>query len=437
MQVKTTRAMMMSAALAVAGVGTLIGPLTSPAIAQEQTVEQSPLETRAADVVALIEGEGNAEDVFSDAFLAQVSAETFAQISQQLTAQLGPIVGVESVEPTGAYKAQITLRFESALAAGPMTLSATEPYKIEGLLLNDIRPVATGKDSVSTDMDALPGSKAAWFGPLDGDPIFTYGDASQPFALGSTFKLYVLAALARAVDEGRLSWDDVVTLDAKSFPSGIMQSWPDGSPVTLHTAATLMISISDNTATDLVLHTVGRDAVEAEMRASGNAHLAKTLPFLSTREMFVIKASDLGETYAAASEAERRAMLASLDLDAIDEDRMLETFTSGTPVLIEDIEWFASMADERALMRVLAALPDDTARRIMTVNPVFDEKETANWEYVGYKGGSEPGVLNMSWLLRDHAGRWYMLAISQMDPASAVDTTGLLLMAKRILALAD
>ena len=301
MQVKTTRAMMMSAALAVAGVGTLIGPLTSPAIAQEQTVEQSPLETRAADVVALIEGEGNAEDVFSDAFLAQVSAETFAQISQQLTAQLGPIVGVESVEQTGENKAQITLRFEKATAAGPMTLSASEPYKIEGLLLNDIRPVASDADDISADLSALPGSAAAWFGPLDGDPLFTYGDPARQYALGSAFKLYVLAALSRAVSEGRLSWDQVVPLDAKSFPSGIMQKWPDGAPVTLQTAATLMISISDNTATDLVLKTVGRDAVEAEMRASGHADLGKTLPFLTTREMFVIKASDLGETYAAAS----------------------------------------------------------------------------------------------------------------------------------------
>ena len=437
MQVKTTRAIMMGAALALASVGAAIDPMAYPAHAQEESAEQSPLDARAADVVDLIRGEGDAADVFSDAFLAQVSAETFAQISQQLTAQLGPIVGVESVEPTGAYKAQITLRFENALAAGPMTLSASEPYKIEGWLLNDIKPVATGKDAISADIDALPGSKAAWFGPLDGDPIFTYGDASQPFALGSTFKLYVLAALARAVDEGRLAWDDVVTLDAKSFPSGIMQSWPDGSLVTLHTAATLMISISDNTATDLVLHTVGRDAVEAEMRASGNAHLAKTLPFLSTREMFVIKASEMGNVYAAADEAQRRAMLASLDLDGIDEARFLDTFTSGTPVLIDEVEWFASMVDERGLMRVLAALPDDTARQIMTVNPVFDESETANWDYVGYKGGSEPGVLNMSWLLRDDAGRWYMLAISQMDPASEVDTTGLLLMAKRILALAD
>ena len=174
-------------------------------------------------------------------------------------------------------------------------------------------------------------------GPLDGDPVFTYGDATRQFPLGSTFKLYVLAAVSRAVDEGRLAWDDVLILDAKSFPSGIMQSWPDGAPVTLHTAATLMISISDNTATDLVLRAVGREAVEAEMRMSGHSNPEKSFPFLTTREMFVIKSSDIGETYAAANEAERRAILASLDLEDITEDQFLETFTSGTPVLIEDI----------------------------------------------------------------------------------------------------
>ena len=43
----------------------------------------------------------------------------------------------------------------------------------------------------------------------------------------------------------------------------------------------------------------------------------------------------------------------------------------------------------------------------------------------------------MSWLLRDEAGEWHMLAISQMDPASEVDTSTLLMIAKRILALAE
>ena len=93
MQVKTTRAIMMGAALALASLGGTLGPMAYPALGQEEPAEQSPLDARAADVVDLIRGEGDAADVFSDAFLAQVSAETFAQISQQLTAQLGPIVG--------------------------------------------------------------------------------------------------------------------------------------------------------------------------------------------------------------------------------------------------------------------------------------------------------------------------------------------------------
>lgn len=419
----------------------LAGIAFTPALAQPEAIAQSSVETkfesRAADIVAVIRGEKTAEEVYAPSFLAEVPAEQLAQINAQLTAQFGKAIGVETVEQANANGALITLRFENATVSGPMTLEAAAPYLVDGLLLRDIQQIDDSAEKISADIEALTGSKAAWFGPLDGDPVYSYGDATQQFALGSTFKLYVLAALSRAVDEGRLAWDDVVTLDAKSFPSGIMQNWPDGAPVTLHTAATLMISISDNTATDLVMAAVGREAVEAEMRASGHSDPARSFPFLTTREMFTIKASDMGEAYAGASEDERRAMLATVAEQDLTLDRMMEVFTSGTPVLIEEIEWFASMRDELALMRVLAGLPDETAREIMAVNSALSEAEKARWAYVGYKGGSEAGVLNMSWLLRDEAGEWHMLAISQMDPASEVDTSTLLMIAKRILALAE
>jgi beta-lactamase class A len=344
---------------------------------------------------------------------------------------------VESIEPVNATSVTVTLRFERALASGPLTLEAEAPYKVDGLLLRDIVPINDDAQSITADIEALSGVKAAWFGPLDGDPVFTYGDATRQFPLGSTFKLYVLAAASRAVGEGRLAWDDVLILDAKSFPSGIMQNWPDGAPVTLQTAATLMISISDNTATDLVLRAVGREAVEAEMRMSGHAHPEKSFPFLTTREMFVLKASEQGEAYARADQARRRAILASLDSNEVNEKRVLEVFSSGSPVLIEDIEWYASMQDERRLMRVLAEMPGDTAREIMAVTTSLTDAEEAEWSYVGYKGGSEPGVLNLSWLLRDDAGQWHMLAVSHMDPTSEVDTSTLMMIAKRILALAE
>lgn len=431
------RKMLATAIGAALVLGTIV-PVTAPAMAQTQApAEDSKFDSRAADIVALFKGEKAADQVFAASFLAAVSEDQLAQINQQLQSQFGSIVGVESVEPANANGANITLRFEKALVSGPMSLAADAPYLVDGFLLKDIQQIDDGPDKISADIEALGGSKAAWFGPLDGESIYSYGDPTKQFALGSTFKLYVLAALSRAVSEGRLSWDDVVALDAKSFPSGMMQNWPDGAPVTLHTAATLMISISDNTATDLVMKAVGREAIEAEMRGSGHTMPDKSYPFLTTREMFTIKAGPLGAEYAAASEAERRAMLETLDSDGLTLDRMIEVFTSGKPVLIEDIEWYASMRDELGLMRLLAGMPDDTARQIMAVNKAFSESEAADWAYVGYKGGSEAGVLNMSWLLRDEGGRWHMLAISQMDPTREVDTTALSMIAKRILALAE
>ena len=84
-------------------------------------------------------------------------------------------------------------------------------------------------------------------------------------AVGSAFKLAVLAALKDQVAAGALAWDDVATLEAGhiSLPSGILQAWPVGSPLTIHTLASLMISVSDNTATDALIALLGRDLIES------------------------------------------------------------------------------------------------------------------------------------------------------------------------------
>ncbi len=303
------------------------------------------------------------------------------------------------------------------------------------MLLQSFAPIGDSADKITADLSALPGSTAVWFGPLEGDPAFTFGDPQQQLALGSTFKLYVLAALERAVAQGRLDWDDVVTLGDKSFPSGITQNWPAGSPFTLHTAATLMISISDNTATDLLIDVVGREAVESEMRATGHSNPALSTPFLKTVEMFVLKGGDQGEGYAQADQAGRRAMLGGLVTQGADPTPILAMFSGGTPKLIDSLEWFASMEDQLGLMRGLAKAEDDTARQIMAVNTALSDGARKGWSYVGFKGGSEPGVRNLSWLLRDQAGAWHMLALGWNNSAAEIDTAALLAIAQRILAL--
>jgi hypothetical protein len=138
--------------------------------------------------------------------------------------------------------------------------------------------------------------------------------ATTPAPLGSAFKLYVLDALARAIAAGKVRGDQplTVTSQVKSLPSGVLQDDPDGTRVSVQQVATDMISISDNTAANMLIALLGRHAVEAATRAAGMTHPARNVPFLTTRELFVLKLHDwpkLAERYLARGPAGRQALL--------------------------------------------------------------------------------------------------------------------------------
>ena len=115
-------------------------------------------------------------------------------------------------------------------------------------------------------------------------------DPTTTAPVGSVLKLYVLAALGTAVKSGTVSWTQqlTVTPELKSLPSGVLQDRPDGTRVSVQDVATGMISISDNTATDMLIHQLGRPAVEAELHAAGMVDPSRNEPFLSTRETFIL-----------------------------------------------------------------------------------------------------------------------------------------------------
>ena len=82
----------------------------------------------------------------------------------------------------------------------------------------------------------------------------------------------------------------------------------------LDTAAK-MISLSDNTTADMLINLAGRSAVEAALTATGMASPAMNRPFLTTREIFVLKLDQwpaLANRYIAADEPGRRALLAGV-----------------------------------------------------------------------------------------------------------------------------
>lgn len=398
-------------------------------LAAAQDVEQ-----RAREIVEVLQGEAIYTDVFDDAYTSQVSKEQFSAIFAAAEAQYGPLVGLASVKQTSPTGANIALRFQRGSAWGVFNLSSRPPHRVAGILVNHVGPADDSPKKLLADIQALPGATSILIARLDGsEPMLSY-NADRHFGIGSAFKLYILSTLARQVAAGERSWSDVVPITTLDHHTGASRDWPEGAPVTLHTLATLMISVSDNTATDNLLSVLGRDAVEAEVAASGHSDPALMVPFMSAREMGVLKTGGDIEAYRAANAAGRLTLLEATADSEIDMFEFMMTFT-GSPKAI-DIEWLASGKDIANLMRRIRELDDPTARGIMAVAPAVSANLSGDWQYIGHKSGSEPGVLNLSWLLQDHAGKWHVVTLSWNNSNAAVDRQAFSALAMRAIALA-
>ncbi len=289
-------------------------------------------------------------------------------------------------------------------------------------------PPAASWAQVDTALKAVVPTARLLVAQVDGDSCRTvHGlDARTAAPLGSAFKLYVLDALARAIAAGKVSWTQRLTVtDAvKSLPSGDLQNAATGTTVTVQQAAILMISISDNTAADLLLGLVGRAAVEQAMTDSQMADPARNIPFPATRELFVLKLSDYPQQanrYLGADTAGRVALLGqthTVAMSALD----LAGWTS--PRDIDSLEWFASATD---ICRVYASL-GDLARapglaplsQILSVNSGGIPLSSTAFPSIWFKGGSEPGVVTLNYRVTTASGRTYVASLLTEHPAAAI-----------------
>ncbi len=104
-------------------------------------------------------------------------------------------------------------------------------------------------------------------------------DTGKEFALrgdeqvrtASTIKVPIMAETFRQVAGGKLNWTDeiILTKEKKVGGSGILHEFSDNTKIDLKTALHLMIVLSDNTATNLVLDKVTSDSVNAFMDELG------------------------------------------------------------------------------------------------------------------------------------------------------------------------
>lgn len=94
----------------------------------------------------------------------------------------------------------------------------------------------------------------------------------------STIKLPILCALHDLAAHGKVKWDEELTLTEadRVSGSGVLQEFTPGARIRVRDAANLMIVVSDNTATNLILGRITADAVNAYMTKLG-LHATKSL----------------------------------------------------------------------------------------------------------------------------------------------------------------
>jgi beta-lactamase class A len=321
-------------------------------------------------LVRLFSSDKASPDWFGPAFLKQVPMATIDAIVGQIRASGGALKGVAQK----GDKLLVTFERSATLA----TVALDDQGRFTTLLVRPAAPESATIEETIAAFRALPG-KVSVVLETDGKERASI-EPDLALGTGSSFKMAILAALRVDVEKKKRSWKDVITLgpEHRSLPSGMLHTWPDGTPMTLGSLAGLMISISDNTATDALLGVVGRKNVEK---------LApRNKPFLATAEMFKLKGKGEEEAlraYQKGDEAARRKVLAGLAKKPLPS---LKGYPTEPKAL--DVEWFFTARELCALMKRVHDMP------VMRINPGVASK--SDWDSVAYKGGSEPGVLSMT-----------------------------------------
>lgn len=433
-------------------------PAPAPGHAESTAVPpDSPAGKVLARVLDMFSGNYSAlsGEQLSDSFKDAVPLVKLRQLIAQIRTTEGALT-LDSIEPGATDTALVALvTGQTKHTPFKIRLNVDDAGKIAGLLVQPgadprVPPLASWDDlkarltaaAEKATFSILAEREAPAIDPNTQAPttIRTWDsmvalNADEPLAIGSAFKLWVLAALADTIAAGDAAWTDPLAIrdEFKSLPSGVMQNYPEGKTFTLREYAEKMIAISDNTATDHLIHRLGRDRCEKAMRRVLLDHGDANQPFLTTRDLFVLKLSgddELAKRYMQAAPDTRRALLPDL---AKETPKLALAALWKKPRWIDRLEWFASGNDLARTLINLDELARDgrfptgdprpaqpQVRDILSLNPGVPIDKKA-FPYIAYKGGSEPGVLSLNWLLERADGRRFALSLTLDDTTNPID----------------
>jgi len=166
-----------------------------------------------------------------------------------------------------------------------------------------------------------------------------------------------------------------------------------------------------------------------------SAHAALNVPFLTTRELWLLQYLHpaLAQRYLSLAPGQRAAFLASTVDPLPLSQAQLQSTAGSLPADIDTIEWFASPDD---ICRAFAGLQQLAAQPALApLGPILSANnggiglDPVQWPTIWYKGGSETGVLTLGYLATDSKGQTFVVVAMLSDPAATLPasaTPGLL-----------
>ncbi|MBL8698631.1 MAG: serine hydrolase [Alphaproteobacteria bacterium] len=382
-----------AAALALAVVLAAAGPLApGPVRAQAASpvTAASPVGQDAAGALARLFAAATFDAAwFTPALLAELPVKRLAGQRDELVAQYGAFRRAER----DGDKWTVVL----ARARVPTRIAFDPRGRVRSLNFERPIPIPESLAKAVAAFDALPAARTLLI--LDDGRERAAREPDRPLGVGSAVKMLVLREYAAAIAAGRLRADQVVGLEPgwKAPGSGMIGTWADGTPVALGTLATMMISISDNTATDALMHVIGRRALDA-------AAPPRNRPLMTTRELHLLRLHRDPEALArwrSGDVAAREAVLAALP-----EGRALAPVWG--EILASDVDYLFTARELCALAAAVGERPE------MRANP--GPAASLGWSWAAYKGGSTDTSINATLLLGKDARQVCVAATWNVSP---------------------
>ena len=126
------------------------------------------------------------------------------------------------------------------------------------------------RDKIKSYINELDGVASVIVKDLDGGEKISFNEEIV-FPAASIIKLSIIWELFKKIDSNKISWNDEVTMDethkVKGF--GILKELHSGIKLSVEDLATLMIILSDNVATNILIDILGMDSINRAVEKIG------------------------------------------------------------------------------------------------------------------------------------------------------------------------